>query len=194
MSKLYYIYSAMNSGKTARLIQNAYNYEERGHEIKVFTSEIDNRYERGTVTSRIGLSRPATVISTNSTKEILDFIEELKYDTKIKAVFVDECQFLNREHIDLLSDIVDDYDIPVYCYGIRTDYSTELFSGSSRLFAIADELEEIPSICECGKNTKMNARLINDDSKILVGGNDIYQSMCRKCYKKLIKGKSNNDN
>ncbi|WNA15877.1 thymidine kinase [Xanthomonas phage XaC1] len=165
---------------------------ELGHEVRIYTSGLDDRYGIGKVTSRIGLEKPAAIISPGDNEVLHELFKELLYANgphKIKAVFVDECQFLDKEQIDLLSDLVDNHDVSVFCYGIRTDFESKLFSGSSRLFEIADKIEELPNICECGRKSIMNARLVNSTAKVLIGGNDTYKSMCRKCFKLHQKGK-----
>lgn len=184
MAKLRYIYSSMNSGKSSNLLQRAHNYIELGLEVIIFTSGTDDRYGVGKVTSRIGLEKPARIIYNDDCKVLFDALKEIEYTPSIKAVFVDECQFLDANQIDVLSDFVDDHNVDVFCYGIKTDFESKLFSGSARLFEIADKVEEIHNICICGEKAIMNARLVQSTDKVLIGGNDVYRSMCRKCFKK----------
>lgn len=191
MAKLYFRYSSMNAGKSSNLLQTAFNYNEQGYDVLMFTSGLDDRYGVGKITSRIGINSDAIVINQNDNKPLLDAIEKIKVNKNITAIFVDECQFLNEEQVDILGDIVDNYGVTVFCYGIRTDFQTKLFSGSMRLFEIADVIEELRNICKCGKKAICNVRLINSDEKVVIGGNDVYTSMCRHCYKEYYKSKGN---
>ncbi len=182
MAKLYYRFSSMNAGKSTNLLQAAYNYRERGYEVLIFTSALDDRYGYGKVTSRIGIEADAIIIPKDDTT----VLEDAKINIRaldIKAVFVDECQFLSEEQVDILGEIVDTLNVPVLCYGIRTDFESKLFSGSKRLFEIADSIEELKNICACGKKAIFNARLVESTEQVLIGGNDVYQSMCRHCYR-----------
>lgn len=184
MSKFYYRYSAMNSGKSLDLLKTANNYTELGFEVLLFTSGLDDRNGLGKITSRIGLEKEATIINPGSYQELNDAVQMIDQNPKIKAVFVDECQFLDAKQIDILSDMVDNHDVTVFCYGIRTDFQGKLFSGSERLFEIADCIEELRNVCSCGRKAIMNARIVQSTEKVLIGGNDMYKSMCRKCFKK----------
>lgn len=184
MAKLRYIIAPMSAGKSTALLQTSYNYIQRGYKTLVLTSALDDRYGTGKVTSRIGIDCDAIIIPKDDLSVIQYCIEQIKTDVKIQAVFVDECQFLSTEQIDLLSDIVDNLDIPVFCYGIRTDFMSNLFTGSLRLFEIADTIEELKNICKCGGKAVMNARLVDSTEKVFIGGNESYDSMCRKCWKK----------
>lgn len=188
MAKLYYRYSSMNAGKSTNLLQAAYNYGERGYKVLIFTSALDDRYGYGKVTSRIGIEAEAIIIPKDDTT-VLEDTKILIRSLDIKAVFVDECQFLSEEQVDILGEIVDTLDVPVLCYGIRTDFESKLFSGSKRLFEIADSIEELKNICACGKKAIFNARLVDSTEQVLIGGNDVYQSMCRHCYRKFQKNK-----
>lgn len=185
MAKLFYRYGVMGSAKSSNLIQAAYNYTEHNKEVLVFTSGLDDRYGLGKVTSRIGLEKDAVIIPPNDTSVLLSYFDKIIPD-KIAAVFVDECQFLSEEQVDILAEIVDTYDIPVMCYGIRTDFNSKLFTGSARLFEIADKIEELVNVCECGKKALFNARLVSSTEKVFIGGNESYKGMCRVCYKKHI--------
>lgn len=184
MSKLRYIYSSMNAGKTSNLIQTAFNYKEMGHKVAVLTSSLDDRYGSHKVASRIGLEMNAIPVSySDSIKLVLS-----NSLSEISAIFVDEAQFFTQEQIDELGDIVDEYDINVFCYGIRSDFRGELFTGSERLLTIADEITELKNICFCGKKAIMNSR-IGDCSgeQVEIGGNDKYVSLCRKHFKEQLK-------
>lgn len=184
MEKLRYIMAPMSAGKSTALLQTSYNYIERGYKTLVLTSDLDDRYGTGKVTSRIGIDCDAIIIPKDDLEVIKNCMDMIKNDSNIKAVFVDECQFLSTEQVNLLAEIVDDLDTPVYCYGIRTDFKSNLFTGSLRLFEIADTIEELKNICKCGRKAIMNARLVDSTEQVFIGGNESYDSMCRKCWKK----------
>lgn len=190
MAKLYFNYAAMNSGKSTDLLRKAFSYKERGHEILYLTSSLDTRYHEGKITSRIGIESDAFVIKPNSLSELEIFYNEIYTSGKYKAVFVDECQFLNKDQIDKLAEIVDDLNVDVFCYGLRTDFTGNLFEGSKHLIGIADELEDLSSICDCGNKAIMTARLVSSTEQVLIGGNEAYKSMCRKCHKQYMRSKS----
>jgi thymidine kinase len=186
---LFYYYGAMSCGKSTSLLQTAFNYRERGYNVIVLTSALDDRYGTGRVTSRIGINSDAIIIPKDDLTVLSNIaIEILQQD--IKAVFVDECQFMSKEQIDILGDIVDVFNIPVFCYGIKTDFESNLFTGSKRLFEIADSTEELKNICSCGKKAIFNARLTSSTEQVVIGGNDMYQSMCRHCYRNFMKNKA----
>lgn len=188
MAQLYYRYSTMGAGKSIEVQKVAFNYEERGQNPLIFTSALDNRFaEEGTVASRIGLERKA--IPVNGELNIYDLVKEYNELFRVDAVIVDECQFLKKHHILELTDVVDDLNIPVMCYGLKSDFKNELFEGSYHLLAMADKIEEIKTVCWCGKKAITNARLcdgkvVYEGEQILVGGNESYTSLCRKHYKK----------
>lgn len=185
MAQLYYRYSTMNAGKSIELIKVAYNYEERGKRVLVLTPGIDDRYGIGTVASRIGVSRDAIIV--NDDTDILDlFLKENKRE-KIDCVLVDECQFLKKHHVQELVEIVDSCDVPVLAYGLKNDFRNELFEGSYYMLVYADKIEEIKTICWCGRKATMVARIVDGKfvktgEQIVVGGNDMYISLCRKHY------------
>jgi thymidine kinase len=185
MAQLYYRYSTMNAGKTIELIKVAYNYEERGKEVLVLTPSIDNRYGDGVVASRIGISRPARKI--NDDTNILQLYMEESTRRDIACVLVDECQFLKKHHVEELAEIVDSCNTPVLAYGLKNDFRNELFEGSYYLLVYADKIEEIKTICWCGRKATMVARVVNGQfvrtgEQIVIGGNDMYVSLCRKHY------------
>lgn len=191
MAKLYFYYSAMNAGKSTNLLQSAHNYEERGMKTLLYTPIIDNRYAVGLIRSRIGIERKCTIF--DSSYNFHTHIKELvAKDNKIKCILIDEAQFLTKKQVLELSDVVDSLGIPVLTYGIRTDFQGELFTGSEALLAIADELVEVKTICRCGRKAAMNMRINPDGSavingnKIAIGGNELYISMCRRCFKNEI--------
>lgn len=187
MAKLYFRYACMGAGKSIDLLKVAYNYEERGHKVMLITAEIDDRFEKGKITTRIGISKDAHTFNTDT--NLLDLCKSLDYVPA--CILIDEAQFLSKEHVNQLTDIVDYIDIPVICYGLRTDFRNELFEGSNALLTIADKIEELKTICECGKKATCNMRTV--DGKIATTGEQIvignleYKSVCRKCYKERVK-------
>lgn len=186
MSKLYFLYSAMNAGKSALLLQAAYNYRESGMEAMLWTSGHhgdDDSAEIGEIESRIGLKASAQLFRRDT--NIFDAISAYHSRIKISAVFLDEAQFLTRDQVWQLAKIGDDLGLPVLCYGLRTDFQGELFEGSAALLAIADDLREARTICFCGKKAIMTARLDENGRAITVGaqvsvGKEVYVSLCRK--------------
>ena len=173
MAKLYFYYSAMNAGKSTTLLQSAYNYEERGMHVLLFTPGVDDRVETGTIGSRIGLERPAIAFSSdeNLHEEIQGRHEKLLLEDGkgISCVLVDESQFLTPKQVLELTLVADQLTIPVLCYGLRTDFRGEPFDGSKYLLAWADELIEIKTICHSGKKATMNARLDQDGNRVWEG-------------------------
>lgn len=188
MAKLFFRYSTMNAGKSIDLIRTNHNYIENNKKTICFTSSKDNRYGKDKITSRIGLSIDA--VSIYDETNLYNYVKNL---TDISCVFVDESQFLSKRHVFQLSDIVDNLNIPVICYGIRSDFMLEPFEGSKYLMTLSDIVEEIKTICfECKiKKAIVNARILNgkivtEGEQVQIGGNDIYKPLCRKCYKKII--------
>lgn len=177
-------------GKSTHLLQNAYNHKKNGNKVMYFTSALDDRYGTGKITSRIGIDADAEVIPKDDLTVLKSAAKILEDDWDYNSIYIDECQFLNTEQIDFLSDLVDNYSIDVYCYGIRTDFESKLFEGSQRLFEIADETHELKNICEnqkCGNEATMNARIVESTDKVFIGGNESYKSMCRSCYKEYMR-------
>lgn len=200
MSKLYYYHGTMGCSKSLRLLAAAHDFDEKNIPIIVLKPSADTRDGKNVIKSRAGLERECISIEPNinifDVISEFDRLREYEYsDKKLKWIFVDECQFLTEEQVDQLSDIVDFLDINVICYGLRTDFKSKLFPASKRLFEIADEIHEVKSSCACGSKASINARfskdgkIITEGSQILVGGNDLYHAICRKCWKKLIKEK-----
>lgn len=194
MSKnLRFVFSTMNSGKTAQMQMKAFNFDERHVPYIILKSSIDTRDGSGVVHSRpLGDMNCLIVKPTDNIYETVAKV--LQEKGKLRYVLVDEAQFLTEKQVDELSDVVDYLDIHVICYGLRTDFKTRLFPGSKRLFEIADALEEIKTTCSCGeRNNIFNARIdengnvLTEGKQIEVGGEDKYLSMCRKCYKDGIK-------
>ena len=187
MAKLYFRYSSMGAGKSIDLLKVAYNYEERQQKVVLMTSGIDDRYGKDKITTRIGLQRKA--ISIKNDDNIYEYIKKLTYIPA--CILIDEAQFLSEKQVDELTDIVDFLDIPVICYGLRTDFRFNLFQGSKRLLAVADKIEEIKTICDCGKKAIANMRIIDgkptiSGDQVYIGGNESYKAVCRKCYKKKL--------
>ncbi|ERK18085.1 MAG: thymidine kinase [Pantoea sp.] len=190
MAQLYFYYSAMNAGKSTALLQSSYNYQERGMRTLVYTAEIDDRFGAGKVSSRIGLSSPACLYNAETQLDVEIAAEHARQP--LHCVLVDESQFLTREQVRALSDVVDNMDIPVLCYGLRTDFRGELFVGSQYLLAWADKLVELKTICHCGRKASMVLRLdasgkpFSEGEQVVIGGNERYISVCRKHYKQAI--------
>ena len=186
MAKLYFYYSAMNAGKSTVLLQSAHNYRERGMEVLIFTSMLDDRDTVGTVSSRIGLKCEADLY--HSDTDLFAHTKLKSQKQAINCVLVDEAQFLTFAQVKGLARIADQLDIPVLTYGLRTDFKGNLFPGSQYLLAWAEELVEIKTICRCGRKATMNARLSASGSIVLtgeqveIGGNERYESMCRRCF------------
>lgn len=187
MAKLYFKYGAMGSSKTANALITKFNYEERGMKVWLIKPSIDDRDGASVVKSRIGLSAQAEIITPN-----VDLYQEYQKHTDCDVIIADECQFLKSAQIDGLRKIVDELDVPVLCYGLRTDFLTHLFEGSHRLFEVADSITEIKTICSCGKKALVNARIddegkiVTEGGQILIGGNDSYVAMCHSCWKSAI--------
>ncbi len=191
MAKLYFYYSAMNAGKTTTMLQSAHNYAERGMRAMLLTPRVDVRDGTGVVSSRIGLQSAGVAFD-----EQTDLFESVRADIEkngpLHCVLCDEAQFLGKEQVWQLSDVVDQLRIPVLCYGLRTDFRGELFPGSQALLAIADELVEIKTICHSGKKATMNLRVndageaIKEGPQVEIGGNERYVSVSRAEFKKLM--------
>jgi thymidine kinase len=185
VAKLYFYYSTMNAGKSTALLQSSHNYRERGMHTLVYTAELDQR-GGGKVHSRIGLSSEAQHFAPSS--DLLRGIEGEHAGRPVSCVLLDEAQFLTRRQVDQLAEVVDRLSIPVLCYGLRTDFRGELFEGSARLLAIADELSELKTICHCGRKATMVVRIGADGrperegAQVEIGGNERYVSLCRRHY------------
>ena len=192
MAKLYFNYSAMNAGKTTVLLQSAHNYRERGMNPLLFTPKLDDRYRVGSIQSRIGLSSPAVVFDHES--DLLEITAAELPTRSIHCVLVDEAQFLSRDQVYQLSEVVDELNIPVLCFGLRTDFQGELFEGSQYLLAWADELQELKTICHTGRKATMVVRVdeqgyaVREGSQVEIGGNDRYVSVSRREFKSVFTG------
>ena len=189
MAKLYFYYSTMNAGKSTTLLQSSFNYRERGMNTLLLTAAFDDRFGVGKVTSRIGLSQEADLFSESD--NLFDHVTSRLESRKLHCVLVDEAQFLSKEQVWQLSEVCDKLRIPVLCYGIRTDFQGQLFSGSQWLLAWADILQELKTICHCGTKANMvvrvdeNGRVIQEGTQVEIGGNDKYVSLCRKHFKEV---------
>ena len=181
MAQLYFYYSAMNAGKSTSLLQSAYNYQERGMEVALFTVAFDNRFA-----SRIGLSSPAHLF--NKETQLFDEVLKLHEQKPLGCIFIDEAQFLSKAQVRECLKVVDELDIPVLAYGLRTDFQAETFEGSHYLLAWADKLSELKTVCHCGRKANFVARLnekgevIASGDQIEIGGNERYISLCRKHF------------
>jgi len=189
MAKLHFFYSTMNAGKSTALLQSNHNYLESGLKTMLFIPEELKEKSDSKIISRIGLEAKAKVVNKD-----YNFFSEINKNSPrdINCIFVDEAQFLSREQVNNLGKVSDELNIPVMCYGIRTDFQGNLFEGSSTLLAIADNLVELKTICsECDKKATMVVRLDENGNvllagdKVLVGGNDIYKTVCRKHFREL---------
>ena len=190
MAQLYFYYSAMNAGKSTSLLQASYNYRERGMNTLVMTASIDNRYGVGKVSSRIGIETPAQVFG--SRDDIAKMITTAHEEQKLHCFLIDESQFLSKEQVKQLTYIVDIVDIPVLCYGLKTDFQGELFTGSQYLLAWSDKLVELKTICHCGRKANMVVRLddegkpMREGEQVAIGGNESYESVCRKHFREFL--------
>lgn len=190
MAKLYFYYSSMNAGKSTTLLQSSYNYQERGMNTLVYAAAIDDRYGVGKVSSRIGISQEAQLFQSES--NLFDEIQRANQEKTLHCILIDEAQFLTKTQVYQLTDVVDKLRIPVLCYGLRTDFQGELFEGSQYLLAWADELQELKTICDCGKKAHFVIRMnekgeaVADGDQIQIGGNDKYLSVCRYHYKQKL--------
>ena len=186
MAKLYFNYSSMNAGKSTALLQADHNYRERGMSTILFTSSKDERYGKNEIVSRIGIKAPATYFFEN-TNIFEEVIEESKKN-HTNCVLIDEAQFLSKDQVFQLGRIVDELNIPVLTFGIRTDFKGELFEGSQYLLAWSDNIKEIKTVCHCGGKATMvvrinsNGAIVSEGSQIEVGGNESYIPLCRKHF------------
>lgn len=192
MAKLYFYYSAMNAGKTTVLLQSAHNYRERGMHPILFTPAVDDRYEVGLIKSRIGLESEAVPFTGES--DLFEWVQNSLEKQNVHCVLVDEAQFLTKAQVFQVSEIVDRLNIPVLCFGLRTDFQGELFEGSRYLLAWGDQLEELKTICHTGKKATMVVRVddmgyaLREGSQVEIGGNERYVSVSRKEFKNVFHG------
>ena len=189
MAKLYFKYGAMGSSKTAQALITKYNYEENDLKVWLIKPSADTRDGAAVLRSRIGLEAIVEVIPPQT--DILEKFRREKAET-CDVIIVDECQFLTPTQIDQLRAVVDEHNIPVMCFGLRTDFQTKLFPGSLRLMEVADTIQEIKTMCDCGCKATVNARISNgyivtEGAQVVLGGNDCYIAMCHRCYKNGIR-------
>jgi len=190
MAQLYFYYSTMNAGKSTHLLQSSYNYQERGLDTLLFTAKIDDRFAKGKVSSRLGIHADALLFDDNT--DIFEHVEDQIKHNKIACILIDEAQFLTKNQVKQLTDIVDELKVPVLAYGIRTDFLGETFVGSAALLAWADKLVELKTICHCAKKANFvmrcdeNGNAVKGGEQIEVGGNERYESLCRKHFKALV--------
>lgn len=191
MAKLYFKYGAMGSSKTAQALITKFNYEERGMTVWLVKPALDDRDGADVLRSRVGLESAAEVIPAGA--DLRRRWTEKGGSKAFDVIIADEAQFFTPEQIEALRDIVDEEDVPVLCFGLRTDFQTHTFPGSKRLLELADSLTEIKTICACGAKATVNARLTADGrvvtagEQVFLGGNDSYVAMCHKCWKRRIR-------
>ena len=187
MAKLYFKYGAMGSSKSAQALITQFNYEELGMRVWLIKPSVDTRDGADIIRSRIGLERRAQIITPEQ-----DIVSEYHRAGRHDVIIADESQFFTPEQIEGLREIVDFEDIPVLCFGLRTDFLTHFFPGAQRLMELADSITEIKTVCACGRKATVNARIdsggriITEGAQVFLGGNDSYIAMCHKCYKTKI--------
>jgi len=190
MAKLYFYYSTMNAGKTTVLLQSAHNYRERGMRPVLLTPALDDRAGRGVIRSRVGLEASANVFDPGD--DLLEIVRTRAAEGDIACVLVDESQFLTRDQVYQLSEVVDQLFVPVLCFGLRTDFRGELFPGSQYLMAWADELKELKTICHTGKKATMvvrvdgNGNALTEGAQVQIGGNESYIPVSRAEFKRVF--------
>lgn len=184
MAKLYFNFAAMNAGKSTILLQASHNYHERGMKTVLFTALLDDRFGQGKISSRIGLAKEAQTFDAET--DLFDYMNSLLDTDSIDCVLVDEAQFLSEEQVWQLAHVADKLNVPVMCYGLRTDFQGKLFPGSAALLALAEDVREIRTICWCGRKATMNLRIgtdgvpVSEGEQVVIGGEESYISVCRK--------------
>lgn len=187
MAKLYFHYSTMNAGKSTLLLQASHNYRERGMETHLLTAALDDRAGTERIGSRIGIGAEADTFT--ATDDLFARLRDIRAARPLACIFVDEAQFLTEAQVWQLARVVDDLTVPVMCYGLRVDFRGQLFPGSATLLALADEMREVRTICHCGKKATMvvrrdaSGRVVTDGDQIQVGGNETYESLCRRHWR-----------
>ncbi len=182
MSKLHFRYAAMNAGKSTALLQVAYNYEERSMKVRVFTAAHDDRAGSGVVASRLGLAREAATFGPDT-----EFVRA-HFDTDLACVLIDEAQFLSPAQVHQLHRMAHVDDLPVICWGLRSDFRGAAFPGSAMLLTLADDIEEMKSICACGRKASFNLRIdaegrrVREGEQVVIGGNECYRAVCPRCF------------
>ncbi|MDC1131239.1 thymidine kinase [Gammaproteobacteria bacterium] len=189
MAKVHFFYSTMNAGKSTALLQSNYNYHERGMETLLFLPKIDADSNDGKIHSRIGLTAGAHSVDLDF--NFFNFVSQEKIKKNISCILIDEVQFLTKDQVRQVCKVSDELNIPAMCYGIRTDFQGKLFEGSAELLALADNLIELKTVCDCGRKAIMVVRLdekgkvVKDGDQIKIGGNDSYKVFCRKHFREL---------
>lgn len=184
MAQVYFYYSAMNAGKSTSLLQSSYNYNERGMDTLLLKSAVDQRAGASTIASRIGLKSECHEFTGET--NLREYIFNIHSQKGLACVFVDECQFLTKTQVQQICSIADELEIPVLCYGLRTDFRGKLFEGSRALLALADRIHELKTICHCGRKATMNLRMgadgkaVKEGAQVEIGGNERYVALCRK--------------
>lgn len=189
MAKLYFKYGVMGSSKSAQALITKFNYEERGMTVWLIKPSVDTRDGNNIIRSRIGLESEADIITPE-----MDIREAYHRNGRKDVIIADEAQFFTAEQIDQLRELVDGEELPVLCFGLRTDFLTRFFPGSERLMELADSITEIKTVCSCGRKATVNARIdgegyvLTEGGQVMLGGNDSYIAMCHQCWKKAISG------
>lgn len=186
MAKLYFRYGTMGSSKSANALMTRFNYLERGYRVMLMKPAVDVREGRSVVRSRIGLEAPAELLAAGET------VRQHFGAPPPQVIILDEAQFATEKQIEELRDLADGEDIPVFCYGLRTDFRTRLFPGSRRLFELADSVYELKSVCDCGRKAIVNARyadgrVVCEGEQVAIGGNEMYRGLCYRCWKRALK-------
>ena len=190
MAKLYFHYSTMNAGKSTLLLQAAHNYHERGMQTYLLTAQLDDRAGSGRIASRIGIGKKADTFAPGD--NMFAMIEARLAQGPCACIFIDEAQFLSDEQVWQLARAVDDLGVPIMCYGLRVDFQGNLFAGSARLLALADEMREARTICHCGKKATMvvrqdsEGRVLKEGQQVQIGGNESYVSLCRRHWREAV--------
>jgi thymidine kinase len=193
MAKLYFHYSTMNAGKSTSLLQASHNYREGGMDTYLITAQFDNRAGEGRIASRIGIGEPADTFGPG--EDMYAKLAARLTLSRIACVFIDEAQFLSKDQVWQLACAVDDLGVPIMCYGLRVDFKGDLFPGSAALLAWADEMREVRTICHCGKKATMvirrgpDGRALKDGEQVVIGGNETYQSLCRRHWREAVEGR-----
>jgi thymidine kinase len=192
MAKLYFNYSTMNAGKSTLLLQASHNYREGGMQTYLVTAQFDNRAGEGRIASRIGIGEPADTFGPD--EDLYAKLAARFAQSPVHCVFIDEAQFLSKEQVWQLARAVDDLGVPIMAYGLRVDFQGNLFPGSAALLAWADEMREVRTICHCGKKATMvvrkgpDGRALKDGDQVVIGGNETYQSLCRRHWRQAVGG------
>ena len=190
MAKLYFNYSTMNAGKSTALLQASHNYREGGMETYLITAQLDNRSGSARIASRIGIGQEADTFAVG--EDLFGKLQARFAKSKVACVFIDEAQFLSKDQVWQLARAVDDLGVPIMCYGLRVDFQGNLFPGSAALLAWADEMREVRTICHCGKKATMvvrkgpDGKALKDGDQVVIGGNETYQSLCRRHWRESV--------